>query len=210
MSLRIDASEWISGCLLIGNTGLGVRAEDIPASGDSGASFLYSDVTLPADNGKEICGRITTLPSAGDFVAYEDGAFQFSNAPDGSYSFGYQLYVDGVAIGQPVTVSLVVGAINGSASGSIATLTLSAPGASGSATISGLGQGAIAPLTISVPTAVAIGESGALILTQADINAIVSAVLSALNATTIPVNAVDGAWPTASETSDAVWNKVLS
>jgi hypothetical protein len=33
--------------------------------------------------------------------------------------------------------------------------------------------------------------------------------VTALNATTIPVNAVDGAWPTANETRDAVWNKVL-
>ena len=54
MSLRIDASEWISGALLIGETGLGVLAENVPSTGTSGASYLYNDLSLPADNGKEI------------------------------------------------------------------------------------------------------------------------------------------------------------
>jgi len=200
MSLRIDATEWISGSLLIGNTGLGVTAETIPSTGDSGASYLFNDVTLPADNGKEICGRITSWPSAGTLRPYEDGSFEFSGAPDGAYSFGYQLYVDGVAIGSPVTVSLTVGPINGSGSGATAVITITPPSASGIGTASGVGQGASVPVSLAVPMASAVGSTGAVTLTPADISAIAAAVLAALNGTTIPVNAVTGAWPTANDT----------
>lgn len=111
MSLRIDSSEWISGALLIGETGLGVLAENIPSTGGDGASYLYNDLSLPADNGKEICGQITSWPSAGTLYAYEDGSFSFIGAPDGAYSFSYQLYVDGVATGSPTTVGLLVGGL---------------------------------------------------------------------------------------------------
>ena len=109
MSIRVDTASWIPGAIVVGNRGLGVLAEDIPSEGDNGASFLYNDISLPADSGKEICGRITTWPSAGALYAYEDGSFEFSGAPDGQYSFNYQLYVDGVASGTG-TVSLQVGA----------------------------------------------------------------------------------------------------
>ena len=111
MSLRIDSTEWISGALLIGETGLGVLGQDIPSTGDAGASYLYNDLSLPADDAKEICGRITSWPSAGTLYAYEDGSFSFTGAPDGAYSFAYQLYVDGVATGSPVTVDLTVGVL---------------------------------------------------------------------------------------------------
>lgn len=108
MSLRISTADYFSG-LAIGNTGLGVPAESIPSSGDSGASFLYNDLSLPADNGKEIRGEILTLPAAGTLFVNEDGSFTFTDAADGDYSFTYQLYVDGVAIGSPATVSITVG-----------------------------------------------------------------------------------------------------
>ena len=111
MSLRIDSTEWISGCLLIGETGLGVLAENVPSTGTSGASYLYNDLSLPADNGKEVCGRITAWPSDGTLYAYEDGSFSFTGAPDGAYSFEYQLYVDGVATGATATVDLTVGVL---------------------------------------------------------------------------------------------------
>lgn len=109
MSIRISTTEYFSG-LVIGNTGLGAPAEDIPSTGDSGGSFLYNDLSLPADNGKEIRGEILTLPADGALFVNEDGSFTFTGAADGDYSFTYQLYVDGVAIGSPATVSLAVGA----------------------------------------------------------------------------------------------------
>ena len=120
MSLRIDTAEWISGALLIGDVGLGVLGSVISSSGDNGAGYAYNDLSLPADAGKEICGRITTWPSAGTLFAYEDTSFDFSGAPDGVYTFAYQLYVDGVATGDPATVTLQVGAVTHEAVGEIA------------------------------------------------------------------------------------------
>jgi hypothetical protein len=87
----------------------GVLGSLIPSTGDNGAGYTYNDLSLPADNTKEICGRITSWPSAGTLTAYEDTSFEFSGAPDGAYAFQYQLYVDGVAVGSPSTVSLSVG-----------------------------------------------------------------------------------------------------
>ena len=108
MIVRIDSTDYYSG-VVIGNVGLGVFAEDIPSTGDAGASFLYNDVTLPADNGKQIRAHILTLPTAGTLFVYEDGSFTFTGATDGAYTFTYQLYVDGVSTGSPATVSITVG-----------------------------------------------------------------------------------------------------
>ena len=109
MSQRFD-SALISGAHLYGGAGLGVLGSLIPSSGDNGAGYTYNDLSLPADNGKEICGRITTWPVSGTLTAYEDTSFEFT-APDGAHSFAYQLYVDGVATGSPETVSLYVGSV---------------------------------------------------------------------------------------------------
>ena len=109
MSQRFD-SALISGAHLYGGAGLGVLGSLIPSSGDNGAGYTYNDLSLPADNAKEICGRITTWPVSGTLTAYEDTSFEFT-APDGAHSFAYQLYVDGVATGSPETVSLYVGSV---------------------------------------------------------------------------------------------------
>lgn len=99
MSLRIDATELISGAYVIGETGLGVLGSAIPSTGEHGASYLYNDLSLPADNDKEIRGLIVTPPSDGTFYAWEDGSFSLVGAPDGVYSFTYRLFVDGVDLG---------------------------------------------------------------------------------------------------------------
>lgn len=91
------ATSWISGAYVFGGGGLGVLAENIPATGDSGGSFLYPTVALPADNGKEICGRITTWPTGGTLVAEENGAFAYAPTGSGPDFFEYQLIVAGVA-----------------------------------------------------------------------------------------------------------------
>lgn len=99
----------------------GVLGSLIPSTGDNGAGYTYNDLSLPADNTKEICGRITSWPSAGTLTAYEDTSFEFSGAPDGVYSFQYQLYVDGVAVGPPASVGLTVGYIAASATFAVTT-----------------------------------------------------------------------------------------
>lgn len=155
MTLRIDSSEYFDG-LVIGDTGLGVLAENIPSSGDSGPSFLYNDLSFPSDNGKEIRGEILTQPSDGTLFVYEDGSFEFSNAPDGNYSFTYQLYVDGNPIGSPSTVFLAVGVENGSATATPSSVVLSTISATANGTdntTNGLALGNIASINIQIPSA---------------------------------------------------------
>lgn len=131
MSLRVDTASLITSALVCGHRGLGVLGSAVPSSGDSGAGYLYNDLSLPADAGKEVCGRITAWPSAGTLTAYEDSSFIFEGAPDGAYTFDYQLYVDGAATGSPATVSLLIGSApatiacspgNATAAGSTASL----------------------------------------------------------------------------------------
>ena len=108
MSIRVDTSSWITGAIVVGNRGLCILADNVPATGDAGASFLFNDIALPADSGKEVCGRITSWPASGTLTAYEDGSFEFAGAADGNYTFQYSLLVDGVSQGTG-TVSLQVG-----------------------------------------------------------------------------------------------------
>ncbi len=111
MSIRCDTSSLISGAIVCGDRGLGVLGSQIPSSGDSGAGYLYNDLSIPSDNGKEVRGLIVSAPSSGSFFAYEDSSFEFSGAPDGLYSFTYRLFVDGEDLGTAVS-TLTVGASN--------------------------------------------------------------------------------------------------
>ena len=106
MSLRVDSSSLIAGALVCGVRGLGVPGASVPSGGDSGPGYLYNDLALPADAQKEVCGRITTWPAGGELLAEEDSSFTYDGVTD---TFEYQLYVDGVATGSPVTVYLNVG-----------------------------------------------------------------------------------------------------
>lgn len=183
-SERIATAEWIPGCEMIGDCGGGVRGDSVPSTGISGPPYGHNDLNLPADSGKEICGRITSWPSAGNLVAGEHTDFDFSGAPDGVYTFGYDWYLDYVLQGSTIVtltvgggsasvpgqiISVAVSVIAGSASGAIGAtvsgqlLTLSAslqPGAAsggGSATVSGQVLAAVASLLPGTAT----GSSGA-------------------------------------------------
>jgi len=108
--MRVDTTSLISGALVCGDRGLGVLGSKIlsdTATGEYGAGYLYNDVDS-GDEAKEFRGLIVTPPSAGTFFAYEDGSFSLI-ASDGSYTFVYQLYVDGVDLGT-ATASVTIGA----------------------------------------------------------------------------------------------------
>lgn len=157
--IRFDTTPWLPGAVLFGNAGFGVRGDQIASSGTAGPGYAYNDLSLPADAAKEICGRITTWPTAGTLDAGEDTGFTFT-APDGSYFFNYQLYVDGVATGTPTRVDLAPGSGGGTgpvdvtATGDIAPISLSAPTgtATGGAVIDVSASGDIAPINLSAPT----------------------------------------------------------
>lgn len=154
MSLRIDSTEWISGALLIGETGGGVLGSTVPSSGDNGPGYIYNDLSLPADAAKEVCGRITTWPALGTLTAFEDTSFYYVG-PDGTHTFQYQLYADYTPIGAPTTVTLEVGVTHGAASAVLSTVTLSAPEAtaSGTLTANGVATAPVASIGLTPPAA---------------------------------------------------------
>lgn len=123
MSIRVGSGSLISGAVVVGNPGLGVLGSTVPSTGDNGSSILYNDLSLPADASKEVRANITTWPSSGTLFVYEDGSFEYSGSSD---TFAYQLYVDGVAVGSPVQVTLSLGAT---------TKVYTAPGVSVAATV---------------------------------------------------------------------------
>lgn len=73
---------------------MGPLAEAVPSAGLSGAGYLFSGLTFPADTGKRVRGPITRWPVAGALTVYGDSSFDYSGATD--YVL-YALYVDGVA-----------------------------------------------------------------------------------------------------------------
>ena len=117
MSIRVASSSWIAGAVVVGDPGFGVLAETIPSTGEHGPGYAYPSLEFPTDAGKEIAGRVTTWPTLGTLVAYEDTSFTYDGASD---TFAFQLYVDGVATGDPATVTLQVGAVTHEAVGEIA------------------------------------------------------------------------------------------
>ena len=95
----------ITGAHVHGNSGLGVLAELVPSTGEHGAGYLYASLEFPADTGKEVRGLITTWPTLGTLTAFEDSSFEYDGPSD---TFAFQMYVDGVAVGTPQTVTLVI------------------------------------------------------------------------------------------------------
>jgi len=88
----------------------GVRGALIPSTGEHGPAYSYASLSLPADNNKEICGYITTWPvGLATFEADEDTSFT-ATAPDGVYTFLFQLQENGVDVGTPRTATLTFGA----------------------------------------------------------------------------------------------------
>lgn len=107
---RVDTTPFYADTLLIGNHGFGILGNDIPPAGDDGESYLYNDLSLPADANKEVSGEIVTWPLHGVLFADEDGSFVYTPEEDffGGDSFEYQLRISGVPIGAPVLVTLLV------------------------------------------------------------------------------------------------------
>jgi len=91
---------------ILGTPYVGTLAELIPSTGEYGPGYAYDSLELPADNGKEIRGLITTWPTLGTLTAFEDTSFEYDGASD---TFAFQLYVDGVAVGTPQTVTITIG-----------------------------------------------------------------------------------------------------
>lgn len=181
-----------------GTPHVGVLGSEIPSSGDNGPGYAYNDLSLPADANKEICGRITTWPSAGTLTAYEDTSFTFTGAPDGIHTFQYQLYVDYVATGGPTTVTLTVG--DGVVAGSAA-WTEANDTASGSGTMTVSGSGSATESNDSATGSGVLTVSGTSVTTEADDAAAGSGTLS-VSGTSSTTEANDTASASGTVTSD--------
>lgn len=107
MSIRVDSTPWIAGAVVVGDPGLGVSAEAIPSTGENGAGIAYSSLSFPADTGKEVRVVLTSWPSSGTLILYEDTSFEYDGP---SFSTNYQLYLDGVAVGTPQVFSVNISA----------------------------------------------------------------------------------------------------
>lgn len=180
---------------ILGVPNVGIIASQIiseTATGDNGEGLLYNEAL--ANSGKQLRLHITAAPSAGTFFAYENGSLELAGAPDGSYTIGYQYYVDNV-LGGSDTATVQVGVVNGLASGGTGTST--GTGSGGAATG---GTGTSGTAAGGTGTGAGTGSGGGvngnanasgLTLTQADIDAIAAATVAAFRAATplIPVDA---------------------
>lgn len=101
---RLDTTPWIPGAVLLGNTGLGVKAKDIPLTGPNGGPLGLPDLDASDTTETEVRWLIRTWPSAGVLDLREDGSFTFSGAQPGTYSF----YVDAYRRGVRKAAKLVV------------------------------------------------------------------------------------------------------
>lgn len=140
MTCRVD-STLIAGACVVGIRGhglLGTVIRGATSTGVHGPGYLYNDLA-EADDDKEIRGLIVTPPASGTLVAFEDGSFDFTAPADGSYSFTYRLYVDGVDLGTAVA-SFTVG------TGSSITAAVAATG-----TVTYTGTAAVAASIVDAP-----------------------------------------------------------
>lgn len=155
MSVRIDTAELISGAVVIGNTGLGERGLTIrntTSTGVHGPGYLYNDVD-DGDADKEFYGLVITPPSSGTFFAYEDGSFTFTGSGDGSYSFVYRLFVDGVDLGTATSyITVGSGGTHAVATGAVDSVDLSAPTGFALVGVNAFASGSVRGVYLYAPT----------------------------------------------------------
>lgn len=148
---------------ILGVPTVGILAATIvseTASGSNGAGLLYDEASNPANSGKQLRIDITSIPGSGTLFVYENGAFDFDGAANGTYTVGYDWYADDV-IGGSDTASIIVGAADGSATGATLTGTSTLTPGSAQGTAAGTAPGATLTGASSLTTGGATGGSGA-------------------------------------------------
>lgn len=93
--MRFDITPLHATGIQFGFSGLGVPAEQIPATGDDGPSFGYPSIE-PGDAGAEIQFKVTRFPTGGEYFFYEDSSFYYKGQPD---SFDFEKRRNGVLDG---------------------------------------------------------------------------------------------------------------
>lgn len=94
-SVRIDSVPLIAGACVVGVSGLGVLARDVPATGPDGPAFGWNDLeTVDAD--QEVRWLILTRPEEGTLTMQEDSSGRFDGAPANTTQHFYlRPFIDG-------------------------------------------------------------------------------------------------------------------
>ena len=148
---------------ILGVPTVGILAATIAsetASGSNGPGLLYDEASNPANAGKQLRIRITSLPGSGALFVYENGAFDFGGAANGTHVIGYDVDADDAFLSSD-TASIVVGAADGSAAGATLTGTSSLTAGSAQGTAAGTAPGATVTGSSSLSAGSATGGSGA-------------------------------------------------
>jgi len=165
-----NLNESSGGRRVLGTPNVGLLAAQIvaeTATGDNGAGLLYNEAL--ANSGKQLRLLVTSLPASGTLFVYENGSLELTGAADGSYTLGYQYFVDNV-LGGSDTATITVGATNASAlagtgtstgtgTGGTADAGVSAEALAGTGTSTGSGAGGTATGT-AAGAVVASGGTG--------------------------------------------------
>ena len=94
MSHLVSTSSPISSAYTVKQyAGFGIRGADIPASGEHGASPVINDSPLA---GSEYHWRLETAPASGTVTIYPDLTFAHTGAADGTWTWQYRLFEDGI------------------------------------------------------------------------------------------------------------------
>jgi len=147
---------------ILGVSDVGILAATIAsetASGTNGAGLLYDESVNPANSGKQLRIAITSAPGSGTLFVYENGAFDFDGAANGTYSIGYNWYADDV-LGGSDTATVIVGAADGSAAGATLTGTSSLTAGAASGTSVGTANGVTLTGSSTISAGSATGGSG--------------------------------------------------
>jgi len=120
MSIRVDSSSLITGAVVVGVPGLGVLAELVPSTGEHGPG-IASTWLGPAEAGKEVRVLITQWPEVGSLFVWEDTSFEYNGPGGAAYA---QLFVDGLPVDTPQTVTFTVGAASSVSSALSGTYTI--------------------------------------------------------------------------------------
>ena len=95
----------------LGTNQCGVLGSSLPSTGTAGPGYMYP--VVQADSSllsKQVRGKITRQPSVGTLLAFDDSSFIYTRGSDGTDSFDFQPYVNGIPYGSEKSVVLTVGA----------------------------------------------------------------------------------------------------
>lgn len=109
--------------LILGTPNVGILASTIlsqTATGDNGPGLLYDAANDPVNAGKLLRLSVTSAPGVGTLFIGENGTVDFSGAPNGLYTIGYNECADNVLY-KADTSTIAVGSVDATATG--ATLT---------------------------------------------------------------------------------------